>query len=111
LKDEPLSNLDFRLRIESRSTILQRRLDIITVMRDGVVAQSGPPLELHDEPVDLFVAQFLNDDVLDLWQPLAMGLDARSTHVFDLETGMSLNGSSNERAQTAAQASATVRVT
>jgi len=223
LMDEPLSNLDSRLRIESRSAILrlQRRLgittvfvthdqaeamalaDMITVMRDGEVVQSGPPLELYNDPVNLFVAQFVgapamnvfagkvtrtgsdwwleigsqtvrldgeprdqslwsridertvavgfraealqrvpagglvasvdstelwgndrlvnavigaqritatesgvdvsstrespitaftsDDDVLNLWQPFAMSLDARSVHVFDLETGESLS--------------------
>ena len=79
LMDEPLSNLDARLRIESRSAILrlQRRLgtttvfvthdqaeamalaDTITLMRNGVVVQSGPPLELYNEPANLFVAQFV----------------------------------------------------
>ena len=87
LMDEPLSNLDSRLRIESRSAILrlQRRLgtttvfvthdqaeamalaDRITVMRDGVVAQSGPPLELFNRPDDLFVAQFLGSPSMNVF--------------------------------------------
>ncbi|MGB3736430.1 MAG: ABC transporter ATP-binding protein [Ilumatobacter sp.] len=243
LMDEPLSNLDSRLRIESRSAILrlQRRLstttvfvthdqaeamalaDTITVMRSGVVVQSGPPLELYDRPVDLFVAQFLGspamnvfaakvtaveagwalvigsqvvrldgdprnsalwsridgrtvavgvrpdalrpvttgglaasvqstelwgndrlvnavidapgvtasasgirvnrtrespitaftsgDDVLDLWQPFSMGLDARSVHLFDLASGVSLDLADGETSDVLGQANATVRVT
>jgi multiple sugar transport system ATP-binding protein len=234
LMDEPLSNLDSQRRIASRSAILrlQRRLgtttvfvthdqaeamalaDIITVMRGGVIVQSGPPLELYNEPVDLFVAQFLgspsmnvfaarvtntevgwsleigsqtvrldgepkdrslwsridgrtvavgiraealrrvsngglvasvesseqwgnerlvnaaigaprvtataagvhvsssrqapitaftrDDDVLDLWQPFAMGLDASSIHLFDLESGQSLGRSSADHSDAVA---------
>ena len=79
LMDEPLSHLDSRLRVETRSVIiaLQRRLGVTTiyvthdqveamamadrvaVMRDGHVVQSGPPMELYRHPVDLFVATFL----------------------------------------------------
>jgi multiple sugar transport system ATP-binding protein len=79
LMDEPLSNLDAKLRIEARAEILeiQRRLgtttvfvthdqaeamamaDRITIMRDGGVVQTGTPTELYTAPVDLFVAQFL----------------------------------------------------
>ncbi len=87
LMDEPLSNLDSRLRIESRSAIvrLQRRLatttvfvthdqaeamalaDTITVMRDGDVVQSGSPLDLYDRPVDLFVAQFMGSPAMNVF--------------------------------------------
>ena len=79
LMDEPLSSLDTKLRAETRSVIwrLQRRLalttvcvthdqveamsmgDRIAVMRQGRIVQCGPPLELYDTPVDLFVAQFI----------------------------------------------------
>jgi multiple sugar transport system ATP-binding protein len=79
LMDEPLSNLDAHLRVDARSEILriQRELatttvfvthdqaeamtmaDRITIMRDGVVAQTGTPTELYTQPADLFVAQFL----------------------------------------------------
>ncbi len=79
LMDEPLSNLDAKLRLETRTEILrlQRRLgtttvfvthdqaeamaiaDRISLMRDGVVAQTGTPTELYEHPRDLFVAQFL----------------------------------------------------
>ena len=79
LMDEPLSNLDAHLRVDARSEILriQRELstttvfvthdqaeamamaDRITIMRDGVVTQTGTPTELYMRPADLFVAQFL----------------------------------------------------
>ncbi|MBQ4271396.1 MAG: ABC transporter ATP-binding protein [Clostridiales bacterium] len=79
LLDEPLSNLDARLRIQTREEI--RRIqtatkvttifvthdqeeamsisDMIVVMKDGVVHQIGKPQDVYDDPVDLFVAKFL----------------------------------------------------
>jgi multiple sugar transport system ATP-binding protein len=79
LMDEPLSNLDAKLRIEARAEVIgiQRRLrtttvfvthdqseamalaDRISIMRDGEVVQTGTPTELYDAPTDLFVARFL----------------------------------------------------
>ncbi|MCF3934861.1 sn-glycerol-3-phosphate ABC transporter ATP-binding protein UgpC [Acuticoccus sp. M5D2P5] len=79
LFDEPLSNLDAKLRVSMRSEIkaLHQRLrttivyvthdqieamtmaDKIVVMHDGVVEQIGEPLELYDRPANLFVAGFL----------------------------------------------------
>jgi putative spermidine/putrescine transport system ATP-binding protein len=79
LMDEPLSNLDAKLRIEMRAEIkrLHARLgltsvyvthdqtealslsDWVVVMRDGVVIQAGPPSEIHDRPQSLFVADFM----------------------------------------------------
>ena len=79
LFDEPLSNLDAKLRAQTRVEIskLHQRLqatmlyvthdqveamtmgDRIVVMRDGVVQQAGPPLEIYQRPVNLFVAGFL----------------------------------------------------
>ena len=79
LFDEPLSNLDAKLRVEMRSEIkrLQRRLrtttiyvthdqeeamtlgDRVVVMKDGVVLQSAPPLEVYERPVNRFVAGFI----------------------------------------------------
>ena len=79
LLDEPLSNLDARLRLQTREEI--RRIqqetgittifvthdqdeamsisDMIVVMKDGIVQQIGPPQEVYDDPANLFVAQFL----------------------------------------------------
>ncbi|MEU9044910.1 MULTISPECIES: sn-glycerol-3-phosphate ABC transporter ATP-binding protein UgpC [unclassified Kitasatospora] len=79
LMDEPLSNLDAKLRVQMRTQIaaLQRRLgtttvyvthdqveamtlgDRVVVMRAGVVQQVGSPQHLYDEPVNLFVAGFI----------------------------------------------------
>lgn len=79
LFDEPLSNLDAKLRVQMRAEIkeLHQRLkttiiyvthdqveamtmaDRIVVMRDGVVEQIGSPLELFDKPVNKFVAGFI----------------------------------------------------
>src|SRR5690606_27176179 len=77
LFDEPLSNLDAKLRVQMRTEIkeLHQRLktttvyvthdqieamtmaDKIVVMHDGVVEQIGRPLELYDRPRNLFVAK------------------------------------------------------
>lgn len=79
LMDEPLSNLDAKLRVQMRAEVsrLQNRLgtttvyvthdqteamtlgDRVAVMRLGVVQQVGPPQELYDNPVNLFVAGFI----------------------------------------------------
>ena len=79
LFDEPLSNLDAKLRAEMRVELkeLQRRLDItsvyvthdleealaisdrIVVMRDGVIEQIGSPSEIYDRPRNTFVADFV----------------------------------------------------
>ena len=79
LLDEPLSNLDARLRLHTREELrrIQRDTgvttifvthdqeeamsisDLIIVMKDGVVHQIGRPQEVYDDPANLFVAQFL----------------------------------------------------
>jgi len=79
LLDEPLSNLDAKLRIQMRHELLdlQRKLSITTIfvthdqeeantiadrialMKDGVIQQVGSPVELYDHPVNRFVADFL----------------------------------------------------
>ena len=79
LLDEPLSNLDARLRLQTREEIkrIQKETgittvfvthdqdeamsisDMIVVMREGVLQQIGKPQEVYDNPVNLFVAKFL----------------------------------------------------
>lgn len=79
LLDEPLSNLDARLRLQTREEIrrIQKETgittvfvthdqeeamsisDLIVVMKDGVVQQIGKPQEVYDDPINLFVAKFL----------------------------------------------------
>ena len=84
LFDEPLSNLDAKLRVAMRSEIkeLHQRLkttsiyvthdqieamtmgDKIVVMRDGRIEQIGSPLELYDHPANLFVAGFIGSPAM-----------------------------------------------
>ncbi|HKW81559.1 MAG TPA: sn-glycerol-3-phosphate ABC transporter ATP-binding protein UgpC [Casimicrobiaceae bacterium] len=86
LFDEPLSNLDAKLRVQMRTEIkeLHQRLkttsiyvthdqieamtmaDRIVVMRDGVVEQTGTPLELYDTPANTFVAAFIGSPAMNL---------------------------------------------
>ena len=84
LFDEPLSNLDAKLRVQMRSEIkeLHQRLgstsvyvthdqieamtmgDRIVVMRDGIVEQIGTPLDLYDKPANPFVAGFIGSPAM-----------------------------------------------
>jgi multiple sugar transport system ATP-binding protein len=86
LMDEPLSNLDAKLRMQMRAEIsrLQRELGVTTifvthdqveamtmgtrigVMRKGVLQQQGPPQEVYDKPVNLFVATFMGSPGMNL---------------------------------------------
>ncbi len=86
LMDEPLSNLDAKLRAELRAEIagLQRELGVTTmyvthdqleamtmgtriaVLRAGALQQEGPPQQLYDEPGNLFVATFIGWPVMNL---------------------------------------------
>ncbi len=86
LFDEPLSNLDAKLRVAMRAEIkaLHQRLktttvyvthdqieamtmaDRIVVMHDGVVEQIGTPLDLYDHPDNLFVAQFIGSPAMNV---------------------------------------------
>jgi multiple sugar transport system ATP-binding protein len=84
LMDEPLSNLDAKLRVQTRTEVsrLQRRLgttmvyvthdqtealtlgDRVAVMRTGVLQQAASPKELYDRPVNLFVAGFIGSPAM-----------------------------------------------
>ena len=86
LMDEPLSNLDAKLRVQTRTAIskLQQRLgtttvyvthdqtealtlgDRVAVMRKGHVQQVGSPKELYNEPANLFVAGFIGSPAMNL---------------------------------------------
>jgi multiple sugar transport system ATP-binding protein len=86
LFDEPLSNLDAKLRVAMRAEIkeLHQRLktttvyvthdqveamtmaDRIVVMHDGVVEQMGSPLDLYDRPANIFVAGFIGSPAMNL---------------------------------------------
>ena len=107
LLDEPLSNLDARLRLQTREEI--RRIqqetkittvfvthdqeeamsisDLIVVMKDGVVQQIGKPQDVYDAPDNLFVAKFLGTPPINVFDgvvkdgKLSIGNDV----VFDVE--------------------------
>ena len=88
LFDEPLSNLDAKLRVAMRAEIkaLHQRLktttvyvthdqieamtmaDRIVVMHDGIIEQIGTPLELFDRPGNLFVAQFIGSPSMNVFE-------------------------------------------
>jgi multiple sugar transport system ATP-binding protein len=86
LMDEPLSNLDAKLRVSMRAELkhLQHELAITTiyvthdqieamtlahrvaVMNEGVIQQLGPPREIYDRPANLFVAGFIGSPAMNL---------------------------------------------
>ena len=88
LLDEPLSNLDARLRLQTREEIrrIQRETmvttifvthdqdeamsisDLIVVMKDGYVQQLGKPQDVYDDPVNLFVAKFLGTPPINVFE-------------------------------------------
>ncbi len=91
LMDEPLSNLDAKLRNEMRLEIraLQQRLGItmiyvthdqieamtmadrIILMRDGVIEQDGAPADLYERPATVFAARFIGAPPMNLFPPAA----------------------------------------
>ena len=93
LLDEPLSNLDARLRLQTREEIrrIQRETgittifvthdqeeamsisDMIVVMKLGVVQQIGAPQEVYDNPVNLFVAKFLGAPPINVFDGAVRG--------------------------------------
>jgi multiple sugar transport system ATP-binding protein len=95
LMDEPLSNLDAKLRVQTRAEIarLHQRLgtttiyvthdqveamtmgDRIAVMRDGVLQQVGTPQALYDSPVNVFVAGFIGSPSMNFATTRAEGKD------------------------------------
>jgi len=115
LFDEPLSNLDAKLRVAMRTEIkeLHQRLkttsvyvthdqieamtmaDKIVVMKDGVVEQTGSPLELYDRPVNTFVAGFIGSPAMNLLEGTArrvngaLRVELAQGHAVDLPGGLS----------------------
>jgi multiple sugar transport system ATP-binding protein len=97
LFDEPLSNLDAKLRATMRTEIkaLHQSLKTtaiyvthdqveamtmanrIVVMSDGVIQQVGPPLELYDRPANIFVAGFIGSPTMNFFDAVAAGGSAR----------------------------------
>lgn len=98
LFDEPLSNLDAKLRVAMRAEIkaLHQRLktttvyvthdqieamtmaDRIVVMNDGIIEQIGTPLELFDHPGNLFVAQFIGSPSMNVFKGILRQRDGRA---------------------------------
>jgi multiple sugar transport system ATP-binding protein len=107
LFDEPLSNLDAKLRVQMRAEIkeLHQRLktttvyvthdqveamtmaDRIVVMHDGIVEQSGTPLELYDKPANMFVASFIGSPSMNL---IKGTIRSKGKAVFETEDGIKL---------------------
>ena len=93
LLDEPLSNLDARLRLQTREEIrrIQRETsittvfvthdqeeamsisDLIVVMKLGVVQQTGKPQDVYDDPTNLFVAKFLGTPPINVFDGSVKG--------------------------------------
>lgn len=107
LFDEPLSNLDAKLRVETRTELLrlQRRLGItslyvthdqeeamtlsdrIVVMRDGQIAQAGPPEEVYRRPADTFVATFVGSPKMNLVDGAVSGGELRTESGLRIRVG------------------------
>ena len=97
LMDEPLSNLDAKLRVQMRAEVarIQRRIgvatvyvthdqveamtmgDRVTVMREGVLQQVDTPQKLYDNPDNIFVAAFIGSPAMNLYDA-TVGEGARS---------------------------------
>ncbi len=115
LFDEPLSNLDAKLRVAMRSEIkaLHQRLktttvyvthdqieamtmaDRIAVMNEGRIEQLGEPLELYDRPANLFVAQFIGSPAMNVLEGIfkndaVEGLGARWPCTVKAQEGQSV---------------------
>jgi multiple sugar transport system ATP-binding protein len=104
LLDEPLSNLDAKLRVQMRTEIarLQQQLgtttvyvthdqteamtlgDRVAVLRDGTLQQVGAPMELYAEPSNLFVASFIGSPAMNL-MPAVLEADALRIPLADIE--------------------------
>ncbi len=89
--DEPLSNLDAKMRVQTRTDIAKLQADLgvttvyvthdqveamtmgdrVAVMKDGVLQQVDTPLKLYDNPVNLFVAGFIGSPQMNLLEATA----------------------------------------
>ena len=116
LLDEPLSNLDAKLRVSMRTEIskLHRQIgattiyvthdqveamtmaDRIVIMKDGVIQQVGKPMELYDHPVNQFVAGFIGSPQMNFFDVAVSGDTVRFSdgNTITLSEGMQkkLNG-------------------
>ena len=111
LLDEPLSNLDAKLRTSARAELemFQRQLGITTifvthdqieamamgdrivVMSAGKVMQVGPPQEIYHDPANLFVATFLGSPTINLVEKDEVLVGFRPEHYLPLESSVTEN--------------------
>ena len=117
LMDEPLSNLDAKLRVQMRTEVsrLQKRLatttvyvthdqteamtlgDRVAVMRSGVLQQVGPPQELYNDPANLFVAGFIGSPAMN-FMPAKVEEGKLRTKLGDIELADEMRRSLEQRA-------------
>ena len=110
LMDEPLSNLDAKLRVQTRSELasLQQRLgtttvyvthdqveamtmgDRVAVLKDGVLQQVASPRELYDAPVNEFVAGFIGSPAMNIfdYDGGRIGIRPEDMHIIDGPVGI-----------------------
>ncbi len=99
LLDEPLSNLDAKLRVQTRIELQKQHRalhatflyvthdqveamtmgDRIAVMRDGVLQQVGPPREIYDQPANMFVAGFIGSPTMNFIPVTLEGTRAKAS--------------------------------
>jgi sn-glycerol 3-phosphate transport system ATP-binding protein len=112
LFDEPLSNLDAKLRVQMRLEIkaLQRKLgvtslyvthdqveamtlaDRMVVMNAGVAEQIGSPLDVYERPATVFAAQFIGSPAMNVLAGKAAGRIVRLANGIDVVTGTEASG-------------------
>src|SRR5665648_58852 len=109
LMDEPLSNLDAKLRVQTRTQIasLQRRLGVTTVyvthdqieamtmgdrvavIKDGVLQQCATPRDMYDHPDNVFVAGFIGSPAMNLFDvPIVEGGVKFGSSIYPIERGL-----------------------
>jgi multiple sugar transport system ATP-binding protein len=104
LLDEPLSNLDAKLRVQTRIELQKQHRalhatfiyvthdqveamtmgDRIAVMKDGILQQVAPPREIYDNPVNMYVAGFIGSPTMNFIPVTVQGTTAKATG-FELE--------------------------
>ncbi len=111
LFDEPLSNLDAKLRVEMRAEIKRLHETVnasivyvthdqveamtlatkIVILKDGHVQQTGTPLEIYERPSNIFVASFLGSPPMNLVPAKATTSNGKTSLLFEGETAMNIN--------------------
>src|SRR5437764_2287433 len=124
LLDEPLSNLDAKLRVQTRAEIskIHQRVQTtfiyvthdqveamtmgtrIAVLNAGIIQQIGPPQELYDHPANLFVAGFIGSPAMNFFDNVTVAADGDSTRAIIADSGqVELPPLSAQRARDAAE--------